>query len=167
MEHQAEHLPAITTLLWPTVNFSIFLVLLVRGLSGPVQEFFRARTERLRDELAIGDRARIDAEALRAQLARDLADLPGLRERLKADLRATAQRERDQMLALANQTAARIRHDATLLADQEVATSRRGLREEIVTAAIREASDLVRGSAQPHDQERFVREFIGSAGTAS
>jgi F-type H+-transporting ATPase subunit b len=167
VEHQAEHLPSIATLLWPTVNFSIFVVLLVRGLTGPVREFFRARTERLRADLAIGDRARIDAEALRVQLAKDLADLPGLRERLKADLRATAQRERDQMLALANQTADRIRHDAKLLADQDVATSRRILREEIVAAAIREASDLVRGAAQPQDQERFVREFIGTAGAAS
>ena len=72
MEHQAEHLPSIATLLWPTVNFSIFVVLLVRGLTGPVREFFRARTERLRADLAIGDRARIDAEALRVQLAKDL-----------------------------------------------------------------------------------------------
>ena len=71
------------------------------------------------------------------------------------------------MLALANQTADRIRHDAKLLADQDVATSRRILREEIVAAAIREASDLVRGAAQPQDQERFVREFIGTAGAAS
>lgn len=167
MEHQVEHLPSVATLLWPTANFLIFVVLLVRGLSGPVREFFRARAERLRDELAAGDRARSEAEALRAQLAKDLADLPGLRERLKSDLRATAQRERDQMMALANQTAERIRNDAKLLAEQEAASARRRLRQDVVEAAIREATGLVRAAAQVQDQERFVREFIGSAGSAA
>ena len=167
MEHQAENLASIATLMWPTINFSIFLGLLVRMLSGPVREFFRARAERLRDELEVGDRARAEAEALRAQLAKDLADLPALREQLKGDLRAIAQRERDQMLVLANETAERIRNDAKLLADQEIATARRVLREEVVQAAVREATNLVRGATQPPDQERFVREFIGSAGAPS
>jgi len=167
VEHQAEHLPSIATLLWPAINFSIFFVLLVRGLSGPIREFFRARAERLREELAVGDRARAAAEALRAQLAKDLADLPALRERLQADLRATAQRERDQMLSMANQTAERIRNDAKLLAEQEIAAARRVLREEVVEAAVREATTLVRGAAQPADQERFVRDFIGDAGAGA
>jgi F-type H+-transporting ATPase subunit b len=71
------------------------------------------------------------------------------------------------MLAQARQTADRIRSDAKLLAAQEAATARRTLRDEVITAAVREATALVRQVAQPQDQERFVREFIGSAGAAS
>jgi F-type H+-transporting ATPase subunit b len=166
MEHHAE-LPTIASLLWPVVNFSIFVWVLVRFLGGPLREFFRARAERLRDELAAGDRARRDAEALRAQLAQDLADLPAVRELLKADLLATAARERDQLLAQGQRTAERIRRDAVLLGNQHIAAARRALRDELVASAVREATALVQGAAQAPDQERFVSEFVGRAGALS
>jgi F-type H+-transporting ATPase subunit b len=165
MEHHAP--PSITDLGLPLVNFLLFGFLLVRALRGPLREFFRTRAERLREELAGGDRARHEAEALRAQLAKDLADLPALRERLKADLRATAERERDRMLAQGRNTAERIAADARLLADQEVAAARRSLRDEIVEAAVREATTIVRGAAGGADQERFVGEFVKNAGAAA
>lgn len=167
MEHSVEHVPTIADLLWPAINFTIFVTLLVRALSGPLREFFRERAERLREELAAGTRARSEAEALRAELAKDLADLPALRERLKADLRATAERERDKLLAQAKQTADRIRKDALLLAEQEAGSARRILRDETVAAALREATTLVGGALQVPDHERFVREFIVDAGAAS
>jgi F-type H+-transporting ATPase subunit b len=154
-------------LLYPVINFAIFAALMVRALRGPIREYFRARAERLRQALATGDRARRDAEAVRAQLMADLADLPSLRERIKADLRATAEREREQLLVQARIAADRIRKDAGLLDDQELATARRTLRRETVEQAVHEASALVRQALQASDQERFVREFIGSARTAS
>ncbi len=167
MEHHAEHVPTIASLLWPVVNFGLFVMLLVRFLGGPLREFFRARAERLRDELATGDRARRDAEALRAQIAKDIADLPATRERLKADLLATAARERDQLRAQGQQTAERIRRDAVLLGEQQISSARRALRDEMVASAVQEATALVRGAAQAPDQERFVADFIGRAGAAS
>jgi F-type H+-transporting ATPase subunit b len=164
VEHGAEHLPAIGDLFYPAINFAIFAWVLVRALSGPIREYFRERAERLREELAAGERARREAEALRAQLARELADLPATRDRLKADLLATAERERDQLLAMAKQNAERIRNDARLLADQEVAAARRMLRDEVVEHAVAKASDLVRGSTQADDEKRYVDEFIRGAG---
>jgi F-type H+-transporting ATPase subunit b len=104
---------------------------------------------------------------LRELRAQDVADLPATRAKLKADLLDTAARERDHLLAQARQTAERIRRDAALLADQEVATARRTLREEMVTSAVGEAAALVRSSVQLTDQARFVTEFIARAGAAS
>ncbi len=167
MEHGVEHAATIRDLVWPALNFGLFVFVLVRFLGGPLREFFRARAERLRDELATGDRARREAEALRAQLEKDVADLPTTRAKLKADLLATGARERDHLLAHARQAAERIRRDATLLADQEVAAARRALRDETVASAVRAATALIRTSAQPADQDRFVGEFIARAGAAS
>jgi len=167
VEHAAEHVPSITSLGWPLLNFGLFVWLLVSQLRGPIREFFRERAERLREQLAAGDRARNEAEALRAHLAADLADLPALRERLKADLRGTAERERDRLLELARQAAERIRTDTKLLADQEVAAARRTLRDEVIDTATKKAMDLVRGTIQSQDQDRFVREFVSGTGAAS
>jgi len=162
VEHHAD--PAsIGTLLLPVINFALFCALIAKFLVGPIREYFRARTERIREALASGARARQDADALRAQLARDLADLPALRERLKAELRTTAEHERDQLLALARSTADRLREDARLVAEHELHGAREALRAEVIDEAIREATALVRAALKPEDQERFVREFTQQA----
>ncbi len=41
------------------------------------------------------------------------------------------------------------------------------LRDEVIAAAVREATDLIRTAALPSDQDRFVQEFIRSAGAPS
>ena len=69
-------------MLWAVLNFLLFVALLVHFLRAPIRDYFRTRGERLIEALAAGARARQKAEALRAAIARDLADLPALRERL-------------------------------------------------------------------------------------
>jgi F-type H+-transporting ATPase subunit b len=163
MEHHAA--PTIGQLLFPLINFVLFVALLVRFLGQPIREHFRSRAEQLRDALAAGARARDAAEALRAQLARDIADLPALRERLRSDLRAAAERERDTLLALGRQAAERIRTDARLLADHELAAARDALRNETIDEAVRQATALVRHGLRPDDQDRYVREFVAATGS--
>ncbi len=162
MEHHAVH-ATIGDLLLPAINFALFVGLLARFLTGPVREYFRARTERIREALASGARARQEAAALRAQLTRDLANLPALRERLKAEFRTTAELERDQLLLFAKRTADRIREDARLVAQQETQAAREALRAEVIDDAVREATALLRAALRPEDQERFVREFTQQA----
>ena len=62
MEHGAHH-AGIGDLLFPLINFAIFAFVVVRFAGGPIREFFRARTERLRDALAVGARAREESTA--------------------------------------------------------------------------------------------------------
>src|SRR5438132_6253201 len=115
-EHAAHH-ATVGDLLWPALNFVIFVALLVRFLRAPAVEYFRARTARLREALQAGARARAEAEALRSAIARDVANLPALRAQLRADLRDTAEREREDLLARGRTAAGRIRGDARLLAE--------------------------------------------------
>jgi F-type H+-transporting ATPase subunit b len=165
-EHGAES-PSLLPLFLGVVNFSIFVALLVYFLRGPIREYFRERTERLRNALAAGARARREAEELRATLAKDVADLPALRERLRADALATADRERANMIAAGVSAAERIRTDARLLADHELADARQSLRREIIDEAVREAIAIVRKAMRPEDHERLIREFVSGAGAIS
>jgi F0F1-type ATP synthase membrane subunit b/b' len=165
-EHGAHH-PGIGDLLWPAANFILFAGALVYFLRAPAREFFRARSVRLREALEAGARARAEAAALRAEIARDVENLPALRERLRADVRAVAQREQDALLALGRESAQRLREDARLVAAQEVDAARQSLQSEVIDEAVRQAVALVRGALQPADQERLVREFVSAAGTMS
>jgi F0F1-type ATP synthase membrane subunit b/b' len=169
-EHGA-HQPGIwDSLFWPMPvmpNFVLFVALMVYVLRGPIVEFFRARATRLREALRAGARAREEAAALRAQLERDVENLPALRSQILADVRATADIERQGLLALGQKAADRIRADARLLADHEVAAARQALRAALIQEAVREATALIRRTMRPEDQERFVRDFVAGAGASS
>ena len=165
VEHAAHH-AGIADLLFPAINFSIFAYVVVRFLAAPIRELFRDRTERLRNELEAGTRAREEAARLRAQIDHDMAELPGEQARLKADLLATAEKARATLLAQGREAAERIRADALLVADQEAQAARRAVRAEVVEEAIRQAIPLVQAALTPDDQARFVREFVESVGHA-
>ncbi len=157
------HEPGLGDLLFPAINFAIFAFVLVRFLAGPIREYFRERTERLRHGLEAGRRAQRQAEDLQAQLEKDMRELPALQERLKADLLATAEQARARLLAQGRQAAARIRTDAALVAEQDGRAAQRAVRAEIVEEAIRQATALVREVVGPDDQRRFVHEFVETA----
>jgi F-type H+-transporting ATPase subunit b len=161
------HEPSIADLLFPAINFTIFVFVLVRFLAGPIREYFRERTERLRDGLEAGKRAQRAAEELRAQIARDMEALPGMRERLRADLLATAEDARAHLVSQGREAAERIRADARLVAEQEAESARRAVRSEIVDEAIRQATALVHDAVKTDDQSRFVRDFVESVRRAS
>src|SRR2546425_13311076 len=55
-EHAAAH-ATLGDLLWPALNFAIFVAVLVRFLRPPAVEYFRARAARLREALQAGGRA--------------------------------------------------------------------------------------------------------------
>src|SRR2546428_10981047 len=138
-------------MLWAAVNFLLVVALLVRFLRGRMRDYFRARSERLTDGLAAGARARAQAEALRATIARDLADLPALRQRLRADLLAAAEREREQLIARGRQAADRIRADARVLAEQAFVAARNAPRDQLIDDAARQASAVLPQAVSPRD----------------
>jgi F-type H+-transporting ATPase subunit b len=165
-EHGAAH-PSPWDLFWAIPNFLIFVGVLVYFLRGPLIEYFRARTARLREALEAGARARAEASALRATLARDIQALPAVRAQLLADMRAAAEVERQNLIALGRRAAERIRNDTRLLADHELAAARQELRAELIEESVRLATALLRKAIRPEDQERFVRDFVAATGAAS
>jgi len=151
-------------LLWSVANFAIFVAILVHFLRGPISEYFRARTARLRDAVRAGAQAREEALALRAALARDVEALPRLCAELRADMRSAGEVERDHLLALGRSAAERMRADARLLAAQEVVAARQALRQEMIEEAVHRAAAMIRRAFRPEDQERLVRDFVSGAG---
>lgn len=159
------HDPVVTDLIRPAVNFTLFAGLMVYALTGPVREYFRDRTAKIRAALEAGAKAKRDAESLRAQLERDTADLPRIRASLVAEMRDTAERQRSLLMQEAHEMVERIRVDAKVTAEQEASAARNELRELIVQKVIDDAARLVREAITADDQRRFVDEFVQSART--
>jgi F-type H+-transporting ATPase subunit b len=161
----AHHHPTVVDLIEPAVNFILFAALLVYFLRGPLREYFRERVSRLREGLQAGAKAREEAQALRVQIEKDIADLPRRREQLKAELFEIAELQKARLLEAAREAATRILTDAETLAVQEEAGARRALREDLARRAVDEATRLVSQAIGADDQKRFIREFVDVAGT--
>jgi len=164
--HAATASASLWDLLFPTINFALFVGLLVWQARPQVRAMFVDRAKALREQLAAGTAARARAAALRAELEREIADLPALRTRLTQEMRARADDEIRRLLEAARASAERIRTETALLGEQELRAARDALRAEVAAEATRRAGELIKGALQPDDQRRFLDEFVQSAGDA-
>lgn len=162
--HQA---PGPGSLFWYWVNFGLLIGLLVwKGLPA-MNQFLADRKERILADLRAAEKLRDEARAklaeLEAKVTRIDADVKAI---LDETLRA-AEAERARIIEAAEETAKRIRSQATLMVEQEVRRAREELSREVTETAAREAASLLRGAFSDADQDRLVREFTTSEGVRS
>lgn len=167
-EHHGDahhHAPALSDLLFPAINFAIYLVIIVRYLIPAMREFLRRRRADVVQAEAEGSaalaRAEQDLAAKKARLAALKAEADGLRQ----DLVAIATRQGERLVAQAEESGKRRVADAALLAEQE---SRRAL-GEVRAELAREASSLaekrIRTALTADDERGFVQQFLKEAAT--
>jgi F-type H+-transporting ATPase subunit b len=158
-EHGPQHIPW-AKLSFTIINFSLFLYILRRAAWPAVRNFVHERRARVEQALAQADRARSDAEALRAEWQRRLehlsAELATMLEQARADIAV----ERDQILAAAQRTAESIRRDAQRTAENEIRSAHDALRAEVAAQALAIAERLAPQRLSGADQQRFVAEFV-------
>ncbi len=142
------------------INFSIFVFILRRSAWPTLRNWAAERRARIAQELAEADRAKREAEALRAEWQRRLEDLSGELEEMLRQARADIAVERDQILAAARKTAEAIHRDAQRTADSEIRNARDALRAELAAQALAVAERLAPQRLTPTDQSRFVDEFV-------
>jgi len=163
----AEHAPGPGSLLFYWVNFGLLVGLLWwKGLPA-MNQFLADRKEKILADLRAAEKQRDEARAklaeLEAKIGRVEADVKAI---LDDTLRA-AEAERARIIEAAEETANRIRSQATLMVEQEVRRAREELSREVTDAAAREAAAILRDAFSDADQDRLVREFTASEGVRS
>lgn len=106
-----------------------------------------------------------EAEALKAEYDAKLRNLEEDAKKARAEVLATAEHEARALVEQAKKSAERMRNDARLVADEEVARARRQLREESAALVAKLAGEIVSKQVGPADQARFVTEFVSQART--
>jgi F-type H+-transporting ATPase subunit b len=163
---EEHHAASATELIFPAINFLLFLFLIYKYVLPLARDFFKKRRADIASAINEADDAKRRAETLladfRSRLARLGDELRSIREQLGAD----AERAKAKLLDEAAEIARRIKADADFLAEQEVRLARLGLRKEIVEHAARTAERLVRDNLTPADQKRIVGEFLSEVEAA-
>ena len=137
-----------------------FIVQLFEGQAMPFTEWLRFRRRRIADALAEADRAKREAEALRAEWQRRIEQLGVELEAMLKQARADIAAERDQILAAARRAAEAIRRDAERTAENEIRSAQETLRAEVAAQALAIAERLATQRLTAADQQRFVTEFV-------
>jgi len=156
----AEHGIPWGILFFTAVNFSLFVLLIVRMALPALRTWAIDRRDRIVDQLQKASAAREEAERLKSEWEERLKGLESELEEIRAQALADAHRERERILKAAQQTADAIAADAERAAAQEVRRAQEDLREEVARQALALAADRIRRELTPADQKRFVEEFL-------
>ncbi len=149
---------------WHIINFAIlvaFFVWVGRKASRAGQAAKRERISKaINEAAALRDEMRAKFEDYDARMK----NIDERMNQLVSDARAEAEMEKKKALEDANALAKRIREDARLVADQEIARAKRELQEEQIAQAATLAEGILRANVNSDDQKRLSSEFMGRLG---
>ena len=160
------HAPSITDVIFPALNFLIYAYIIVKFALPPVRSFLKNRRDEVVATMAQASAKKAAAQALVDEYKTKLAGLDQQVRSLQATLRDEGERDKAKLVDEANAMAAKIKADASILADQEVKMARQKIREDMAIQAEATARALLQRNLSADDQNRLADEFIQSIGQA-
>ena len=152
----------ITDFIWRSVNFLVFVGLLVYllGKKVKVKDIFAKRAQDIAQTLEdLEAKKAAAAAALKEEEAR-LAKVAAEWEAIIKQYMAEGEAEKAKILDKANQVAARLKEMAALTIQQETRKAAQVLREEVADLSTQMATDLIKEKATLADQQVLVEEYL-------
>jgi F0F1-type ATP synthase membrane subunit b/b' len=162
-EASGHHAPSIGDLMFPAINFAIYLVIIVRFVIPAMRDYLQKRDADIIQAAAESSAQLTRAQADLAASQARLAQLPKEADGIRQDLIAIATRQGERLKAQAEETGARRLADAALLAEQERRRALDAIRADLATAATRLAEGRIRVALTSDDQRGFVQQFLKDA----
>ena len=147
-------------LIFPVINFLLFVFVLRKYVLPAVREALRKRRDTIVRALNEAKKAKDEAQALRQEYEQKLAGLAAEQERLRQQALVDAEHEKQRILEEARNMAERARREVQQTAQREVAEARRILQQEVAEQAVRLATELVRARLTPNDQGRLIQDLV-------
>lgn len=155
-----EHAASATQLIFPLINFVIFLYLIKRFLLPFIKTHLQSRRQEIITALREADEGKGHAEGMVRDYRERIKHLAEESAKIREQLRAEGEREKAKLLAEARELATKVRADTDFLAEQEVKLARQRVRREIAAIAQAAAEKVVRTHLTPADQDRLAEEFL-------
>lgn len=163
-EEAAHEAPAISELLFPLVNFLLYVYLIKRFVLPAVRDFLRSRRQQVLTSIEDATQSKQKAEAFVKDYKARLGRLAQEIQEIQLLFRTEGEREKAKLLQEAERLVAKIKEDAMFLAQQEVKVARQKIREEMADQAERTAKELIQRYFSPADQSHLVADFIQNIG---
>ena len=154
-------LPATNELIWGTVAFVLFLVVLWRaGVWRRLGEAMDERTRRIRSDLENADAARREAERLLEQYREQLQVAREEARQIVEDAKRRADQTRQDLLHRAERDAEMVRTRAEQEIQAQVDRAKAELRREVGVLSVRLAERVIGATLDADRQLRLVDEYI-------
>jgi F-type H+-transporting ATPase subunit b len=161
---EGAHAAPIRDLLFPAINFGVYLFIIARFVVPAMRDYLRQRRSQAVEAASQASEALAHAERVVAANKERLAALASEAESIREDLVTIATRQGARLVTEAEESGARRLADARLMAEQERRRALDGIRSEIATAAVTLAEQKIRTALTPGDQRLFVERFLQDAG---
>ena len=155
-------LPETNEIIWGTIAFAIILAGLWRFGMPAVRGAMEQRTERIRNSLDEADKAKADAESLRADYQRQLSDARGESARIIEEARQQADAVRRDLTQRAEAEAQELRTRNAEQLEAERARVLGELRGQVAVLAVDAAGRVVRANLDTEANRRLVEEYISN-----
>ena len=145
---------------WRVLNFLILAFFLVKLLKEPLSRFFKESARVIREKLQGTEESYLEAERKLTEVEKQLELLDEEIQNLQQAVGVLGQKERDKIIASAEQTAEHLLEKARLEAAYAVEQAKSQLRREVIDGAVKTAEESVRRAINKTDQERLVNEYL-------
>ncbi|MEJ2364871.1 MAG: ATP synthase F0 subunit B [Deltaproteobacteria bacterium] len=145
---------------WRVINFLILVFFIVKVLKEPLSRFFQESARSIREKLQGSEEAYLLAQRELEEVEKQLEDLEAETLKLKTAIGEIGEKERDKIIANANQTAEHMLEKARVEAVYSVEEAKTELRRQVIDEAVKAAEDSVRKLINQTDQERLVNEYL-------
>lgn len=149
-----------TEFLGTLVNFTVLILLLAWVIRTKGNPALAERRKQVQEELAEAQRLRKEAESRHMQTATRLEKLDQEMVQIRSEMIKAGEKERDQIVAQAEEKAARMRKDASFLIEQQIKQLREDLTAEATAAAVQAAQELLQQSTSDTDQDRLAQSYL-------
>ncbi|MBP1718810.1 MAG: synthase subunit [Deltaproteobacteria bacterium] len=150
-----------SAVIWQIIAFVLLIILLSRFIKKPLASFLSHRQEEVKSAMEQSARKKEEAEALLSEWQRKVDSLNQEVRELHQRIRDDGEAEQKKIVSRAREEGERIRQQAGVIAEQELAKAKAGLKREMVDLSVELAEKLLKEAIKPQDQERLIQEYIG------
>ena len=161
-------LPATNELLWGTVAFLLFLLVLWRaGVWKRLAQAMDERTRRIRSDLENAEAARREAERLLEQYREQLQQAREEARQIVEESKRRADQTRQELIQKAERDAEMVRTRAEQEIQAQLERAKAELRREVGALSVRVAEKVIRDNLDGDRQLRLVDQYIEELSASS
>ena len=153
--------PETGQIFWTADSFGILLIVLWRFGLGPITGIIEEREKRIRESLEQAERTRLEAERLLRDYEEKLAVARAEAQNLIAEGRRMGESIREEIVAKADEEAARMLERAREQIARDTETAILELRKSVGDLAVELASKMVDRSLSKEDHLELIKQHIG------
>jgi F-type H+-transporting ATPase subunit b len=159
-------LPETNEIIWGAIGFAVVLLFLSKFGYPAIKSSMNDRTEKVQGDLDAAERAKADAEAVKAEYEAKLADAKAESGRIVEEARQAADQLKADQQARLNEELAQARAAAQADIDAAKGQAMAELRGEVASIAIGAAETVVGANLDREAQTRLVEDYINRVQTA-